>query len=567
MKLLMALSSCLLLMQMSTAMAAPQYIQPKALEQIVKTSAKPVQDQNLSLPIITWGGDITTIYANGSDKQTQTGSLFHSYGLDFQLTRNDDFTKQLELYLSGKTPYLRGTLGMINAATDLLNKQPNTAPVIIHQLTWSSGGDALVVKQGINTVADLKGKTIALQAYGPHVDYMMTLLSDAKLKPSDVKIKWLPDLTGTDNSPMAALYESDIDAAFVIIPDALALTSGGNVGTGAEDSIKNARILMSTKTANRVITDVYAVRSDYYQQHRNKVESFVKALYSASSEVKKLFNHPGSDQARYNQLLRTSAQLLLDSADAVADTQGLYLDAEHLDINSNMQFFTDQAYPRNANKMNHQIQPMLKHLALSKGSKMPTLADWDFVALGGDVSFSQKSRFNSAKVANVVAKKQQQSALSDGELFSFEVAFTPNQNAFDGALYAAEFNRVIELASTYGGAVITVEGHSDPLKYLRSKKQGESGAVLARLKQSNKNISLSRAQSVQEGLIEFAQQQGITLDSNQFALVGHGFSQPQTGMCGSDPCAPKTEAEWRSNMRVVFRIIQLEAEADVFQPL
>lgn len=567
MKLLTALSSCLLLLQMSTAIAAPKYIQPKALEQIVTTSAKPVQNQNLSLPIITWGGDIVTIYANGSDKQTQAGSLFHSYGLDFQLTRNDDFTKQLELYLSGKTPYLRGTLGMINAATDLLNKQSNTAPVIIHQLTWSSGGDALVVKQGINTVADLKGKTIALQAYGPHVDYMMTLLSDAKLKPSDVKIKWLPDLTGTDNSPMAALYEADIDAAFVIIPDALALTSGGNVGTGAEDSIKNARILMSTKTANRVITDVYAVRKDYLEQHRSKVESFVKALYSASSDVKKLFNNPASDQASYNKLLRTSAQLLLDSSDAVADTQGLYHDAEHLDINSNMQFFTDKAYPRNANKMNQQIQPMLKYLTLSKGNKMPELADWDFVALGGDVSFSQKSRFNSSKVANVVAKKQQQSALADGELFSFEVAFTPNQNSFDGSLYAEEFNRVIELASTYGGAIITVEGHSDPLKYLRSKKQGQSGAVLARLKQSNKNISLSRAQSVQEGLIEFAQQQGITLDGNQFALVGHGFSQPQTGMCGSDPCAPKTEAEWRSNMRVVFRIIQLEAEADVFQPL
>lgn len=41
----------------------------------------------------------------------------------------------------------------------------------------------------------------------------------------------------------------------------------------------------------------------------------------------------------------------------------------------------------------------------------------------------------------------------------------------------------------------------------------------------------------------------------------------KTGMCGNEPCAPATESEWRSNMRVVFRIIQLEAESDVFQPL
>lgn len=91
--------------------------------------------------------------------------------------------------------------------------------------------------------------------------------------------------------------------------------------------------------------------------------------------------------------------------------------------------------------------------------------------------------------------------------------------------------------------------------------------MLNRIKQSNRNISLSRAQSVKESVLVFATDQGVALDSSQFALVGHGFGNPKTGMCGGDPCAPATEAEWRSNMRVVFRIIQLEAESDVFQPL
>jgi len=38
-------------------------------------------------------------------------------------------------------------------------------------------------------------------------------------------------------------------------------------------------------------------------------------------------------------------------------------------------------------------------------------------------------------------------------------------------------------------------------------------------------------------------------------------------MCGSDPCPPKTEQDWYSNMRVEFRIIQIEAEASAFKPL
>ena len=36
-------------------------------------------------------------------------------------------------------------------------------------------------------------------------------------------------------------------------------------------------------------------------------------------------------------------------------------------------------------------------------------------------------------------------------------------------------------------------------------------------------------------------------------------------LSGTQPCAPKTEVEWQSNMRVEFRIIQIEAEASAFK--
>ena len=114
---------------------------------------------------------------------------------------------------------------MINMAAETLNKDSRTRPVVIYQLSESAGGDALVVKSGIRRCKDLKGKTIALQAYGPHVDYLGQLLNDCGLSMTSVNLRWLTDLTGTDNTPMAAMYESNVDAAMVIIPDALALTS------------------------------------------------------------------------------------------------------------------------------------------------------------------------------------------------------------------------------------------------------------------------------------------------------------------------------------------------------
>ena len=170
-------------------------------------------------------------------------------------------------------------------------------------------------------------------------------------------------------------------------------------------------------------------------------------------------------------------------------------------------------------------------------------------------------------MAELVSLRQQTGALESGELFKFEIFFKPNQNTFSADLYQSSFEKVIDYATTYGGALITVEGHSDPMGYLRKKKQGEAELVLGRIKQSARNLSLSRAIAVRDSVIAFAEKKSISLDPSQFAVVGHGIANPRSGICGADPCPPKTEKEWRDNMRVEFRILQVEAEAEVFNPL
>jgi hypothetical protein len=103
--------------------------------------------------------------------------------------------------------------------------------------------------------------------------------------------------------------------------------------------------------------------------------------------------------------------------------------------------------------------------------------------------------------------------------------------------------------------------------YLRAKKANKPPVVLSRIKQSAKNLSVNRSQSVRDAIMTYASSQSISLDESQFEPIGHGITSPSTGICGNDPCAPVTEQEWRSNMRVVFRIIQIEAESGVFMPL
>ncbi len=560
--------------------AGVKYTNSPSLSKVVKGDIRDCAGNGtLQVPMIAWGGDIATVHANGDSRKTAKGSIFGGKGLDISLFREDNFAKQVQAYLSCKTPFLRGTMGMINMAGSVTENDPRTKMVVIYKLTDSAGGDALVVKGKIKKPSQLKGATIAVQRYGPHVDYLTTVLTSSGLSIKDVNIKWVEDLIELDdnsNSPAKAFREdSSIDAAFVIIPDALALTSGGGVGTGSEDSVKDAHILMSTKTADKVIMDVYAVRSDYLKANREKVEAFTHGLLIAGEKVKSLFANRGKPE--FKKTITASAEMLLDSKSATEDTAAMYGDARHVGYSGNVEFFGKPELSRSFGTLTSQVQSAFVSLGLLSKKFPLNQAKWDYTRLAAGLSDTKgvvAPRFDKKAVTKLVTKKQQKGTLQEGELFSFEVYFQPNQNSFPADMYSKAFNKVMELTSIYGGALLTIEGHSDPSNYLRKKVKNSPREALNRIKQSARNLSHTRANALKESLINYANTKNVTLDPSQFAIIGHGIMQPNTPGCKYDgsgdiskSCYPKNKQEWENTRRVVFRLIQIEAEADVFQPL
>ena len=557
---------------MAGAAQAAQYVDAMPLSQAVTSSVRDCRGgEGTNVPMITWGADAVTIHANGDSLTTQAGSAFADEGLTVTLKREDVFAKQVEAYMSCQTPYLRGTVGQLSLASDLTEAQDATKMVVIYQHSWSNGGDALVVSKDIKKPADLAGKTIALQVNGPHVGYIMKLLADAGVDPSTVTFKWTTDLTGLDSesTPVLAMLEEEVDAAMVIIPDALALTSGGAVGTGAEGSVKGAKILLSTKSASRVIADVYAVRADYFAANKAEVMSFVRALHTAEDTLRKLVRAKGTEKDAYKKMIVAVATHLLDAPTAIGDAEGLYADAETVGISTNQKFFTDSKYPRNFAKVTTEIQSSLVAQGMLSGAHALGIANWDYsvLAAGIDVGGAVKPRFNAAKLQSAVTAKAAQGGLDEGTLFEFQINFKPNQAAFAAEAYADSFGKVVELAATYPGAVITIEGHSDVLGFLKKRKQNVGDAVLSKIRQAARNLSIGRANAVRDTIMSMAKQNGFTMDSSQFVTIGHGISMPLTGLKsdGRTPNAPKTKSEWLSNMRVVFKLVNIEGESDSFE--
>ena len=555
--------------------ATPAYLQGTPLGTQVSAAVRDCRaGDQWNVPLITWGADEVTVAANGNNLRTVAGSAFAKRGLNIVLKREDKFAEQVKAYLNCDSPFLRATLGMAVQAADLTEADPRTRMVAIYQHSWSAGGDAMVARADIRQPKDLKGRTVVVQRNGPHLDYLLKILADAGLSASDVTIRYTAELTGKGLPTPAEAMRSDgsVGAVMVISTDAATLTSDNTVGTGAEGSVKGAHTLLSTKSANRIITDLYLVRRDFYDANRDKLSAFTSVLLETEGNVRAMARTDGSD---WNALMKASARILLDDEGAVADAKGLWGDAETTGRQGNAQFFADFNYPRSFNNVSTETQALLRNAGNISGSYRLSAADWDWQKLTGvaDVSVAAAPRFNPDEASRAVGRIREQAGLSNDTLFTFEINFKPNQRGFSAATYSGDFDRVVQLVSTYSGAVLTIEGHADPLGYLQQRRnmerdpKGVDTVLLNRMVQSGRNLSIQRAQEVRQAIIEQARAKGVSLDPTQFVTAGLGYDSPATGICGDRPCEPKNEREWLSNMRVQFRIVNIEAEANAFVPV
>ncbi|WP_165856861.1 nitrate ABC transporter substrate-binding protein [Marinobacter sp. JSM 1782161] len=567
----MALMATLAWSAGSTAMAE-DFIDGKPLSDVMDPAVQDCRSVDpLILPIRTTGVDTVTLFANDYQLEPNQGGEFGRNDLNVKLELENDIRDQLEDYLSCETPIMRGTQGMLNAVADLTEGDDRTQQVAFYQHGFSNGADAIVVRPGINSAQDLSGKTIVIQAYGPHVSYLARILSDGKKAAQEAGQTWQePTILYTENlmgfgegTPGRAFEEDDaIDAAFVTSSDARILTSGGKVGTGAEGSVKGARTMLSTRSANRLISEVYVVRADYLRNHRDQIKNLTKALFSAEEKLR---------ENVVKQVVDWEAvgDYLLGDPGAEDEAQQMWRDVETVGMQGNIDWATP-AKPRSWKSINDEIQSGLVATGMLSSAYAMETADWNYGDFAGGVFDQRRASlpgFDNNKASSVVASMDESGSLEKNALMEFDINFKPNQTAFSPKQYAAKFDQVLELAATYGGAVITVEGHSDPLNYLKKKHNGANASTLRSIRQSARNLSMSRAIEVRDVVLKYAEDRGQTMDESQFVTLGHGITEPKTGMCSGDPCAPKTEAEWLSNMRVTFRIVNVEAEASTFTPI
>ena len=582
---------------------------PKTFSELVgHATAKPVKMTTpLKIPFITWGGDVATFYANGGLKTTKD-SIYGKLGLNLELTAGDDFVQQVKDYMDGKSPFLRGTFSMIGLASEVIGSSPDTKGVVVMQMTWSNG-DHMVAREDVPDIKSLKGKTVVLQAGGPHVGMLNDILRTTDLKWTDIKVRWAKDLTASENSPVT-IFQKDptVGACFVITPDMITLTSGLNkTGSGAEGSVKGAHVIASTgKGMTRSIADVYVCRQDFYKQNRDLVLKFVGGYLKACEELVPLRDKfedksiSATDKVKYMGVLKLSQDIYTKEVlpDLEQAAHGLLLDAEFVGYPGNWRFFGwGQGNEVGFEAMNKRCLELATSLGYATQQKdlITYKNDWDDTKIKSSLADTKKPLMSEGDSEGPLSVVVDNKRLGE-KIYDFAVGFAPNESSFRGEEFSGPFRKVIDNAAVWGMCVIKIRGHADTMAFLKNTL--EAGIELGKIRKQNnafvmdgkpidlenttqiiswvkekrfegaanaqspldtltavEQLSKDRAEMVKKEIVNFAKTNGLALNSDHLLVDGAGISAPKVRV-------PTNREESGQNRRVEFEIRAIKAETE-----
>ena len=187
---------------------------------------------------------------------------------------------------------------LVTNGDNLVTAAGGTKGVMIMATDYSAGNDVIIAKEGINTISDLKGKTVA--AENGLVDHLLLLsaLDDAKIPASEVKL-----VNSVTNELPQVFSSKDISAIAVWQP----------VANQALKAVAGSKIIYSSKDKAGLIYDTLSVNSGHLATHKeewtkliqvwDKTVKYIQDPATHVDAVKIMANRVGVEPAQYEQFV------------------------------------------------------------------------------------------------------------------------------------------------------------------------------------------------------------------------------------------------------------------------
>jgi NitT/TauT family transport system substrate-binding protein len=437
-----------------------------------------------------------------------------------------------DAYAAGHVHIGWATLDMVPLIMDEMKKDSRMMPRIFQQVDWSNGGDGIVFRRKMArdpqspTVADLRGKKVALAQNSPSEYFLLNALVNAGVQPGEVEFIYTQDAF---QAAAAFNAEKSIAACVSWAPDIYNLSD-----------VEGNSLLVSTATANKLIADVWFARADFARDHIDICEGLVRGIFGGMEEMK--------TTAGRQSAAGLMAKLYGIPADECLAMLG---DAHSTNYAENRDFFLNQNNPANFEHTWDTAYLLYRKMQKVAGAPVSFQEVMDFSILqklAGEEPY--KSSKNEYQVR--FAPKTVQTIKAEGNEIltkTVTIQFFPNSWDLAKTVTKREGGKDVEvpydpnvvftmeeiatLAGQYGAANIVIEGHTD------SSMRGQVSAQLV------KQLAENRANSVKESLVT----KYTSLNPNQFTVEGVGWDRPASG---SDP------DNHAKNRRVEIRVIALE---------
>jgi NitT/TauT family transport system substrate-binding protein len=487
---------------------------------------KPMVNRTVRLALNVWAGWAPVIYANNG---FHAGKVWHTpSGQDFkvELVLIDDPVAMRDAYASGDIHLGWATLDMIPLLVEQLRRDSRTMPRVFQQIDYSNGGDGIVVRENIHSIADLRGKTVVLAQNSPSHYFLLNALIDGGLQPGDVDFKFTQDAF---QAAAAFNAQRSISAAVSWSPDIYNLAK-----------VRGNRMLVTTQTANKLIADVWFARADFARDHPDVIEGLVRGIFDAMVAL-------GAADAKQEVARLMAAGYSIPATDALS----MLGDAHSTNYAENREFFLNQNNPANFERTWNTAYFLYKRINMVT-EQVPFDRVMDFSVIQKLASepryANQRNEYQVQFVPTTAGTVQAE----NNEILTKTVVvhFQPNSSDLHAQVvtqvagrehrepYDPNADLVIDeigrLAGQYGGARIIIEGHTD------ASMRGQVDAASVR------ELSLRRANAVKEAVLRKFR----GLQPNQFLTNGLGWDRP------ADPNEPTNNAK---NRRVEVKVYPLEA--------
>ncbi len=463
------------------------------------TTGRKGADDVVNIGVVTWGGYAGGQYFNEGFSANEKSRFYKDYGFKVDFKVLDDLAASREAFKNGDVDLLWATVDALPTEMEGLKE---VDPKIVFQADWSRGGDAVVVRRGINKVSDLKGKKIAVALMSPSHSFLLWLLEAGDLKPSDVQIVEVPSAVDA----AAAFKSKNVDAAVVWSPD----------DEDCVQSVKGAKVLKSTKTATNIIADVFLAKKEYINNNKERLKQLFEGWMKGAAEI---------NDSEVNK--RKAAKILSEGLNMPEDFCYKAINNVRLcTYGDNMNFFgLNSSY--NGVKGEELYGNMTnKYKELGYANNPPS---WRFVADPSIVRSinlkTDKKQAEEKKATFTPVTKKLESAPSFSEK-KITIHFPSGSHALSEDSKQIIDDQFVDIAKAFGSARIRIEGNTD--------SKGSRNL--------NVNLSKKRAQSVADYLINEYQ-----MDKNRLVVVGNGPDKPVADN--------KTDAGRAKNRRTEFHLL------------